>query len=343
MRAALVALSTGGALSVAALISLFAARLAGVTQNWRAVAFNGGIGIVMTVLAWVTGLTGILPVFLAPVAALGGMFAIVVTLHQRGNGDGAVSSTVFAGILTLLVYVPVVSLVFALWYDPLATGIGLLDLGAALPTEVAAGSATLAVVFLRRRDEKIPRRQPARGASLIPLGMGLVVAWIAWLMGLELAIDSLTPLIVGNSILMALSGALAWALVERARFQTNTVTGTVLGLLAGLAAATPAAGYVEPALAVITALLAGAFAALMSGRVALTAPRRISGVLLVGGGTSLALLGFFAKDVGLVYTGQPELFLGQLLSILGGGAAGFAAGLVATIITRHLQHPRTKK
>jgi ammonia channel protein AmtB len=337
MSAALAALSTVGALATAVLLSLLAASLAGKRQNWTAVGLQGGIAILVTAAAWLTGVTGIPVVFLAPVIALGGLFGVVVTLAHRERSFGEIAGAIFAGILTAIVYVPLVSIVFTLWYDPLATGIGLLDFGAALPTEVAAGSAALAVVLVARSEPRVVG-VPVAWPRLVFPTIGLVIAWLAWLIGLEL--DQLTPLTVGNIVLMAFSGAVASALVERARFRTNTLAGTILGLLAGLAAATPAAGYLLPGLAVVTALVAGAVCALATGRASLTPSRRVATVLMLGGATSLLLLGFLAKDVSFIYTGQPELFFGQVFSIVIAGVGGFGLGTLVWLAIRRVGRPR---
>ena len=337
MSAALAALSMVGALATAALLSLLAARIVGQRQNWTAVGLQGGIGILVTAAAWLTGLTGIPVVFLGPVVALGGLFGVVVTLAHRERGEREIAGTIFAGILAAIVYVPLVSIVFTLWYDPFATGIGLLDFGAAIPTEVAAGGAAIAVVMVARREPR-PVGTPVAWPGLLLPTIGLVVAWVVWLMALEL--DHLTPLIVGNSILMAASGALAWALVERARFRTNTMTGASLGVLAGLASATPAAGYLLPGLAIVTAVVTAAVCALAAGRSSFTASRRVATVLLVGGATSLVLLGFLATDVSFIYTGQPELFFGQAFTVAAAAVGGFGVGLLVWLAIRRVGRPR---
>jgi ammonia channel protein AmtB len=339
MSAALAALSAVGALAASVLLSLIAARLAGQRQKWTAVGLQGGVAILVTAAAWFTGVTGIQVVFLAPVVALGGLFGLVVTLPHRERLGGEIAGMIFAGVLTAIVYVPLVSIVFTLWYDPFATGIGFVDFGAALPTGVAAGSAALAVVLISRREPR-PIALPVAWPALVLPTIALVAAWLAWLMGLELALDRLTPLIVGNGILMAVSGSLAWALVERARFRTNTVAGTSLGALAGLAAATPSTGYLLPGLAIVTALVAGGVCALAAGRTSLTASRRIATVLMLGGATSLLLLGILAKDVSFIYTGQPELFFGQAFSILLAGGGGFGVGMLVWLAVRRVGQPR---
>lgn len=316
-------LSAVGVLVVAVTLPLVTTRLAGTSFRWLDTIVTVAVGMFVAAAAWLTGLTAIPSPFAAVVIALGGLFAVVVTLHQRETGSPRIATIIFSAVLTLLVFVPLVTIVFALWYDPFATGIGYLDLGAALPIEVAAGAVVLAVRWLDRRLALPPLPDPARAWWLIWPALVIVAGWLAWLCGLELAIDRLTPVILLNTLLMPAAAIVGWAIVERARHRRNSVRGLVYGALAGLAAATPAAGYLIPGLAVLTAVVVGALSALLPRR---DGAATVGGILLIGGGASLILLGLIAKDVAFIYTGQPEVIFGQVLTVVIGIVAGVVLG-----------------
>lgn len=320
------ALSTIGLLAVAGLLPLFVAGLGGIRPDWVSVVSSASVGALVAGVALLTGITGVPPAFVAPVVALGALFAVVATIPQATTGSRRTRTVSFAAVPTVIVFVPVVTITFASWYDPFATGIGYLDLGAALPVEVAAGAAGFAVLLLERRASVVPPR-PQVWPVVLPL-LGLWVAWGAWLAGMELAVDSATPVILTNLLLMPPAGAIAWAVVDRARLRSNSVAGVCLGALAGLAAAAPAAAFLVPLLAVVVALIVGGVCALL--------PRRrfpvavpVLGALLIGGGASIILLGLLAKDVSFIYTGQPEVTFGQVFSVIIAGAGGFVVSFVS--------------
>jgi len=118
----------------------------------------------------------------------------------------------------------------------------------------------------------------------------------------------------------------AASLVERLRFGRTTAWGIVTGLLAGMAAAVPACAFVTAPLAAVIGVVAGAASGLLPGRVR----TRPAMVLAVGAAISTVLVGAFGTNIGYIYTGQPELVLGQLsitlLAVAGGGALGAATG-----------------
>jgi ammonia channel protein AmtB len=321
-------LSAAGVLLTTGMLAVFAARLGATPVRWPSVLVTGAIGILVGGAAWFSGLTGIPAAFAAPVIALGGFFAVLVTLPLRERDAPVIATVLFAAILTALVFAPAVTIVFALWYDPFATGIGYLDLGAALPTEIAAGGAVFGLLLFGRSRYQRPPDAIGRWSVLWP-ALGLWAGWLAWLVGLELAFDRLTPLILADAVIMPIAAAAARTAVERARHRSNSVAGMAVGLLAGCAAATPAAGYLTPLLAAVAALVAGALTGLLPRERAHSAALTVGGTVLVAGGTSVLLLGFLAKDVGFVYTGQPEIFFGQAFSVLVAGAGGFVLAIVA--------------
>jgi Amt family ammonium transporter len=335
MSAAGAWLSVFAAASILVALAFFTVlqnRMAGRVSrgHWRRIAVTAAIGAAVALVLVALRPPGIAPLFTAPIAALGAFFAVVATSPTRSAPPRALPVYVFAALATALAALPALVVVFGSSFDPFATGLGFLDLGAALPALVAAGSAGIAIRWVeRRRDE--PASEPAISwrSALWPT-LAMWAAWLGWLVGLELAIDALTPLIVTNAILMPFAGAIAGAVAERIRDRANTPLGLLTGLAAGLAAATPACAFLQPSLGVVVALIAGAVCVLL--------PRRgwasLLGALLVGAAIGLTLLGGFATDVSFIYTGQPEVLFGQLLGVVGTAVWSFAASAALWAVLR---------
>jgi len=318
VTATLSALSTVGILALVPLLGLLRARSAGEPLQLRARALVAATGAAVTALAVATGLTGIAAPFLAPAIGLGALFATVATLGL--TAAPLARQIVVVLVLTAVVFVPVVSVVLTLWWDPFGTGLGYLDYGVSVPIVVGGASAALGTLVIARAGQA-----PVHlGWSALGLVCGIWAATLAWLVGLELAVDEVTALLVVNGLIMPPAALATSALVERVRHRRNTVAGIVFGTLGGLAAAAATAAYLITPLALVVGLVAGVLVAFLPEA---GAARRIAATLLVGGGSGILLLGLLAKDVSFIYTGQPEVLLGQVLAVVvvGGESFGLAA------------------
>lgn len=146
------------------------------------------------------------------------------------------------------------------------------------------------------------------------------------MVGLELAADDMVPIIVVSALVIPVVAAAAASVVERLRFRRTTASGFVTGLLAGVAATVPACAFVTPPLAAAIGIVAGVVCALLPDRLRAWP----AATLAVGAAISVVLLGAFGTNIGYIYTGQPELVLGQvfvtLASIAGGGLVGAGCG-----------------
>ncbi|HEY0260460.1 MAG TPA: hypothetical protein VGC18_11470 [Lacisediminihabitans sp.] len=318
------ALSTVSVLVVAAALSAFWRRPA--SRSWRGVVPAAG-AVVVVLAAWATGVTGLPGAFVAPVAALACLFAVLTTAPlPRGRPWVLVSLVV---PLTALVFVPAVMVVFGRALGFLFPSTGAIDLGASLPALVAAGAAA-AGAATAGRGTVTPGSVPWRSLWVLVL---LWAGWLGWLVAFEMAIDPSTPTIVLNTLLTPLAALVTGAVVERIRHRSSTAAGITIGLAAGLAAAAPACAFLEPPLAVLVGVIAGAVGALLP-RAALAV--RLPLVLAVGSGLGLVLLGALADDFGFIYTGQPELLIGQLEVVLATGALAFGLGAAGGAIIGRL-------
>lgn len=329
------ALATTSVLAVVPLVSLLQQRMAGRTMAglWPGVAVTAGLGGIVSLAVWATGFTGIPPLLAAPITALGALFAVIATSPLRERS--LLVQALFSAIATALIFVPAAIVVFGSTFDFLFTSAGLLDLGASLPAFVAAGSAGIGILVVERGATREVRTRIRWWPVIWPLLL-LWIAWIGWLVGLELAIDASTGIIFSNAILMPIAGAIAGMVVERIRHRANTARGLGLGFLGGGIAATAACAFLEPTLAVVTALIAGALCSLPSPSHSNAGSKSIVVSAVIAGGSSLLLLGFFAKDLSFIYTGQPEVFFGQLGAVAASAIYAFAIGAVLWWLLRRL-------
>ena len=314
-------------LAVIPLLSLLQQRLSGrnVSGRWPGIVYIAAVGALVTVVGFSLGVGRIPPLLFAPFVALGALFAVIASSPIVSSSARRLPTLLFSASSTAFVFVPVSIIAFGSTFDPFGTGLGVIDLGGSLPALVAAGAAGLGVVWVERGSQDVAGGRAGSRSVLWP-ALALWGVWIGWLVGFELVIDEATPLILTNAVLMPVAGASASALVERLKRRSNTTTGLVTGLLAGLAAATPACAYLLPPLAILTALLAGAVCALLPRDGAHSGMNIVLGTCLVAASLGGVLLGALATNLGYIYTGQPEVLLGQLLSVVVTATLAFVVG-----------------
>jgi Amt family ammonium transporter len=291
--------------------------------DWARAVLVAGVGGSVVALAGFLQVL-VLPLLLVgPVAALGALFATLAT--SLLDCESIPRRLALAAVSTALVFLPVAGAVFGATFDPFGTRLGVIDLGGAVPTLVGGGGVALGSALFRRHLEVATPNGIRGWRVLIPA----ILAWIAvvgWLVGLELAADDMVPIIVVSALVTPAVAAVAASVVERLRFGRTTASGMVTGLLAGMAAAVPACAFVTAPLAVVIGLVVGTVSGVLPGRVL----RWPATTLAAGAAISTVLLGAFGTNIGYIYTGQPELVLGQLsitlLAVGGGGALGAATG-----------------
>ena len=291
--------------------------------DWPRTVLVSGVGGSIVALAGFLQVL-VLPLLLVgPVAALGALFATLAT--SLLDSESIPRRLALAAASTALVFLPVAGAVFGATFDPFGTRLGVIDLGGAVPTLVGGGAVAFGSALFRGHPKVAPPNRIRGWRILIPA----ILAWIAgvgWLVGLELAADDMVPIIVVSALVTPAVAAVAATVVERVRFGRTTVSGLVTGLLAGMAAAVPACAFVTTPLAAVIGLVVGA----VSGALPCRVRRWPATTLAVGASISTVLLGAFGTNIGYIYTGQPELVLGQLsitlLAAVGGGALGAATG-----------------
>ena len=255
-----------------------------------------------------------------PTAALAAVAGFLSSLTVRDTTSRALPAALFSLVWTALVFSPIAIVVLF----PSSVGIpitaGPLDLGGALPVQVAVGAGALVVLTFARRwaveDRSHVRPRPW------PLLLSGLVTWAGWLLGfigLELTVDSvITPRIIENTLIAPVFAVVGWLIAQRIASATTTATGAVAGMFSGVVAISAGSAYFTPMWAGLTGLVAGLLASLFVTR-RIRATRRhawfLVGAHLISASVGLLMVGIFGLGLGLVYNGQVTLFQTQFLSI----------------------------
>ncbi|MBC7723198.1 MAG: ammonium transporter [Burkholderiaceae bacterium] len=246
-----------------------------------------------------------LAVLATALAGLGAALAARITL-----ASGRRLSLVFATLWVLVVFSPVALAVFQIDSAPL----GVVDLAGVLPVAVGVGAACT-VVLVARRGSPVPA-VPSRLAARFPPWFP-PAAWalcVVWFVGMELAVDSATPVIVSNAVLGPATSALIWVILQRMLRGRGIPHGPALGMLCGLVAVGAGSGNLTAVGAVLTAAITAVVCAAIGYPLARRTGQTLwlaATVLLVGGALGTGLVGVFAARIGIFYTGQPEPAIAQ--------------------------------
>jgi Amt family ammonium transporter len=253
-------------------------------------------------------------------AAFQATFAIItVALISGSIADRAKFGAwlVFAGIWATVVYFPVASWVFNFtivdgkivdggW---IAYNLGAIDFAGGTAVHINAGAAALALALvLGKRIGFAKGVAKPHNVPLVLLGAGLLwFGWFGFNAGSELAADGIASLAFINTIAAPAAAVLGWLLIERIKEGKATSVGAASGAVAGLVAITPACANLTPMWAILLGLIAGAVCALaieLKFTFGFDDSLDVVGIHLVGGLIGTLFLGFFATDVGLLFSGS---------------------------------------
>ncbi|MFX1573766.1 MAG: ammonium transporter [Promethearchaeota archaeon] len=158
---------------------------------------------------------------------------------------------IFISIWLIIVYSPIAHWV---WGDGGWLGfLGALDFAGGTVVHVNVGFASLAVALVigPRKGYQEESIEPSNIPNVL-LGMGLLwLGWFGFNGGSALAADSTAVLAMFNTQLAASVAALVWMIIEYYKTGKFSTLGLATGGLAGLVAITPAAGFVQPWVALI--------------------------------------------------------------------------------------------
>jgi Amt family ammonium transporter len=226
----------------------------------------------------------------------------------------------FAVLWLMLVYVPIAHWV---WGGGWLAKLGVLDFAGGIVVHLNAGVAALIAALVLGKRRGFPATpMPPHSLPLAVAGAGMLwVGWFGFNAGSALAANGSAGMAMLVTHIGASAGALAWMLVEWARYGKPSVLGIVTGMVAGLGTITPASGFVGPLGALIIGAIAGAscfFATqFLKRRLGIDDSLDVSPVHGVGGLIGTILTGVFVSSAF--------------------GGAGLADGVgVATQVTRQI-------
>ncbi|MCC6855692.1 MAG: ammonium transporter [Microbacteriaceae bacterium] len=286
---------------------------------------------VVGVIAWLGFYALVRPVILtelvAPIAALGALAAFLATIVVRVAGATRAGAVVFALVWSAAVFAPTAVVAFT-GLGPF--GIRPIDQGGSLAVNVAAGAAALGVLIVAApRTPRAVSAQPSQWAA--GLGMvALILGWLGWLVGAELAINDRAPLILVTGVLSAAGGVVGWLLVQRIRHQSTTLGAVAAGLISGVVGVTAGAPFYAPPAAFVAGVLAGVFASLVTLRAVGGGGRAqwfIVGAHFIAGAVGLIVLALLAGDLGFFFTGQYVFLRDQVVSIFLVGVYSLAVSM----------------
>jgi Amt family ammonium transporter len=276
---------------------------------------------------------------LAFAAFQGGFAIITVALISGAIADRARFGAwlVFAGIWATIVYFPVANWVFNFtvvdgkivdggW---IVYNVGVIDFAGGTAVHIAAGAAGLALaIVLGKRIGFAKGVSKPHNVPLVLLGAGLLwFGWFGFNAGSELAADGIASLAFINTMAAPAASVIGWLLVERIKDGKATAVGAASGAVAGLVAITPACAVLTPGWALLLGLVAGVLCALaieLKFKWGFDDSLDVVGIHLLGGIIGTLYIGFFASDVGLIFSGSFEQ--------LGKQAVGAGAVLVFSFV-----------
>ena len=236
----------------------------------------------------------------------------------------------FTALWSLLVYAPVAHWV---WGGGWLSELGVMDYAGGIVVHVTAGSAALvAAIMFGRRPGFPDHLEPPHNLPLTVTGAAMLwVGWLGFNGGSAIAADGNAAMAMTVTHISGAAGAFTWMMLEWSRSGKPSALGAVTGMVAGLATVTPGAGFVGPAGALVTGILAGAsclFAAQFIRRVVrIDDSLDVVSVHLVGGALGTLLAAVFASRGLGVFSGQEDI---SILSQLRVQVVGLMAAFIYT-------------
>jgi Amt family ammonium transporter len=259
-------------------------------------------------------------------------FAMITTAIITGSVAGRMkfgAVVTFVVIWVLLVYAPLAHMVWGGDGSLIGDMIGALDFAGGDVVHISSGLTGLVLCLLlgKRKGFGMLSYRP-HNVPFVVLGASLLwFGWFGFNGGSAFAADGIAALAILNTVAASAAALLSWSFVEKLKTGKSTLVGAVTGLVAGLVVVTPAAGFVEPWAAVLMGFIVSPICyfaiSYLKHKLGYDDALDAFGCHAVGGVTGGILTGLFCVPElswtdfgGLLYTGDPTLFIAQILGIL---------------------------
>jgi Amt family ammonium transporter len=289
-----------------------------------------------------TDYAGTIPAILFAMYEL--MFAIItVALIIGGIAERMKlkALTIFLGIWTILVYIPVAHWV---WGGGWLNKLGALDFAGGTVVHITAGASVLAAALvLGKRLAAQPGgdRDHPHNIPMVVLGGALLwMGWFGFNGGSALTSGGLASQAFANTHIAAATAAITWGLVSWRHLGRPSVLGMISGAVAGLVAITPASGFVDTTGALVIGMGAGVICycgILIRKHFDYDDALDVVGVHGIGGTFGAIATGLFATssvntlvtNQGLFYGGGVTLLAAQVVAVIAVWALSFGVTFIA--------------
>jgi Amt family ammonium transporter len=227
---------------------------------------------------------------------------------------------IFVCLFSLLIYAP---LAHWTWHpEGFLFKMGVLDFAGGTVVHISAGFAALAgaMVLGRRKSHLANHEHKPSNIPYVLLGTGLLwFGWFGFNAGSALDANTLAVTAFINTHMASAAAMMAWILLDAAKGRKATAIGACIGAVVGLVAITPAAGFVSfgPAIFIgLAASIISNYAVHWKNKSSIDDTLDVFPCHGVGGIVGMVLTAVFAKEGGLVTTGNPDLLLKHLLALV---------------------------
>lgn len=174
---------------------------------------------------------------------------------------------IFIGLWSLLVYYPMVHMVWGI--NGLINSLGAVDFSGGNVVHISSGvSALVACRMLGKRQDYTRMLFRPHNIPLVVLGTALIwFGWFGFNEGSAFGAGPLAAHVLMTTNTSAACAMISWMLIEKVRQGKPTVLGAVTGAIVGLVAITPAAGFVSILSSIIIGTLISPIAYLFMAKV----------------------------------------------------------------------------
>lgn len=258
-------------------------------------------------------------------------FCMITTAIITGSLAGRMkfgAVCAFVAVWTIVVYPPLAHMVWGGDGSLIGDTIGALDFAGGDVVHISSGLTGL-ILCLMLGKRKGFGMMSYRPHNVPFVALGATLLWFGWFgfnAGSEFVADGVAGLALINTVVASGAALVSWMIVERVKVGKPTLVGAATGLVAGLVVITPAAGFVEPWVAIIMGLIVSPICyfaiSFCKAKIGYDDALDAFGCHAVGGIVGGICTGIFCVPElswtdfgGLLYTGDVSLLCSQIAGI----------------------------